>query len=166
MKYNETIEATLVLLAAIALVALGMCIQHTVQRTPAPVDFMKPDTTYIHDTTYILDPIPVLMYADRTEIQLIDSSDIVIKGDSLIVPIETKVYEEKEFRAVVEGYHPKLKELEIYRTDMQITQPVMARNSRWSLGVTFGPAFTQDGVSPAVVIGATYNLKTFQVKRK
>lgn len=162
MKPQTTIAVILTLLASLTLVVLGMTLQKQFGRSPAPVDYMKPDTTYIHDTTYIDRPVPKLVYLDRTDTVRIKESHIIIQKDSsLVIPIETKVYKNERYRAVVEGYRPKLKELELYTEHMQITKPVVTPTSRWGIGVTAGPVLTKDGVTAGVMVGITYNLKIF-----
>lgn len=166
MKNQTFIEIILVILASLGLVALGMSIQRQFQRQSVVMSEMKPDTTYIHDTTYIPEPVPVLMYVDRTETELISESPIIIHEDSLEIPIETKVYENEKYKAVVEGYHPKLKDLEIYSEQIRIRQPVVIHSSKWSIGVTGGLVVTEDRVKPGVVIGATYSLKQFPKRER
>ena len=164
MKADTIALYILTMLAALGLVVLGMSIQRHIQGTPAPVTAMPPDTTYIHDTTYIDKPVPKLVYTDRIVAEPIDSSDIAVRDDSLLVPIETKIYENDKFRAVVEGYRPRLMELELYTEHMQITKPMVIPTSRWSIGVTAGPVVTRDGIKPGISVGLTYNLKTFPTR--
>lgn len=164
MKNTNLIAITITMLAALGLVVLGTCIQRHIQRAPAPVNQMKPDTIYVHDTILFPDPVPVTVYVDRVVPESKEETDIVDQGDSLLIPIVTKVYENEHYKAVVEGYLPKLKELQIYSESMQITKPVMYQTSRWGIGVTAGVAVTQDGVKPAVTLGVTYNFKNFRTK--
>lgn len=167
MKADTIALYILTMLAALGLVVLGMGIQRHIQGTPAPVTVMPPDTTYIHDTTYIDRPVPVKEYITRRDTVFIENSGIIIQKDSsLVIPIETKVYENDKFRAVVEGYRPRLMELELYTEHMQITKPVVIPTSRWSIGVTAGPVVTRDGIKPGISVGLTYNLKTFPARGK
>lgn len=149
----------LITVAAVLLVWLGMTLQK--QRPtppPAPIQVLKADTVYIHDTTKILDPVPVFMEIEYYDTEYIAESPIIIKGDSLVVPIETKIYQTDEYRAVVQGYRAKLSELDIYGTSTQITQPVVLQSSKWGVGVTAGVAVTKTGWAPALTLGLTYNI--------
>ncbi len=145
-----------------------MALQYRIQRPaqgPAPVPSAKPDTTYIHDTLYFPEPVPVYKFKEKLDTVYLPESGVEIKTDSLIIPIETTIYRTDQYKAVVEGYRAKLSDLEIYGTSTQITTPpVVLQSSRWGLGVTAGVAVTKTGWAPALTLGITYNI--YQPKRR
>lgn len=156
---NKTIQIILTIAAGLLLFLLGVFSQRETRRpAPVPLPDVKPDTVYIHDTTKILDPIPVFETIEHFDTVYIAESEIIIKEDSLVVPIQTKIYQTDEYRAVVQGYKAKLTELDIYGTSMRISQPVVYDRTPWSLGIAAGVAVTRDGWTPAITLGITYNL--------
>lgn len=178
MSTGKAIQALLTAAAALLLIILGAAIQKGLQKTgPVPIQELKPDTLYIHDTTRIPDPVPVYKTVTRLDTIYMAESGITAlpeaapedsvtayRPDSLVVPIETTVYKTEDYRAVVEGYRARLTELEIYGTSLQITKPVVLQSSKWGVGVTAGVAVTKDGWAPAVTLGVTYNI--YQAKRR
>lgn len=155
---NKALQIILTAAAALLLFLLGVFSQRETRRpAPVPLPDVKPDTVYIHDTTKILDPVPIFQTIERTEIEYIAESEIIIKEDSLVVPIQTRIYQTDEYRAVIQGYKAKLTELDIYGTSMRISQPVVYDRTPWGLGIAAGVAVTRDGWAPAITLGITYN---------
>lgn len=80
------------------------------------------------------------------------------------VPIERKTYMTAEYRAVVEGFHPRLAEIEVYRSTVRIDRTETAalkRPSRWGIGVQAGYGITPRGPQPYIGIGVQYNIITW-----
>ena len=81
------------------------------------------------------------------------------------IPIERKVYETEDYRAVVEGFHASLTSLDIYRPTRIVTQTVPIKipdTRRWSLGLHAGYGATVHGgrviMVPTVGVGVSYSL--------
>ena len=78
----------------------------------------------------------------------------------LPLPIERKVYEGEEYRAVVSGISPKLESLDIYRKTGYITNTITQsrRKARVGIGVTAGPGVYWNGSGIQPGVGTTVGL--------
>lgn len=126
---------------------------------PKPI---RTDTVIVRDT--VREPIPVPVV--RTVV-LYDTVRVALPpggatGDSLpgdsaavVLPIERKIYQTEDYRAVIEGYRPALAEMEIYRQSAVVTNTVTERTRpRWALTVGPGIGYGPRGVQP--YIGASF----------
>jgi hypothetical protein len=95
------------------------------------------------------------------------------------VPVEQKIYQTADYRAVVEGFRPRLTEIEIFRNTTYIkentlvtprSRPTRFRwgvgvEARWSIGVQAGWGINLGGDrlsrGPYIGLGVQYNLITF-----
>lgn len=156
---NDLSIVLLILVASFALVGLGMALQRDMQKSHEPIVKEKHDTTYVHDTTFIPQPVPVFLTVDRVETVFLGDTDIVMVEDSLRVPIEQKTYKTDRYKAVVEGWKPNLLSMEIYDNSMVVTNTVVREPSRWSIGLSAGVTATGKGLAPGVTLGLTYNIR-------
>lgn len=122
------------------------------------------DTIVVHDTTKVYLPqiverksistqlarLPKFVWVDLPEGTNPDSVEVA-------VPMERVVYEEPEFRAVIEGYNPRLVEIDVYPKLTTITQNIPAKHQGWDFGI--GPTIcwgiTKDGFRWCFGLGAT-----------
>jgi hypothetical protein len=82
------------------------------------------------------------------------------------VPVERKVYETENYRAVVEGFRPTLVEMEVYRNIPIITRettlaPARPKPGRWGVGIQAGYGLTTLGPAPYIGIGIQYSIITW-----
>lgn len=185
----ETLKKILVIAGILAFVVLGW-----ICGTFLPLRCLKPaengqevrDTTWLHDTTYIDNPVPVevtpkgyelvpIGTIDRITGQILALEDSlekkpkIVKKDSLIyidVPMERKVYEDSTYRAVVSGFHPSLDSLRIYQTTQCITITRNAPLKRWSIGPQVGVGIVGNKDNPIQMgyylgIGIQYSIISF-----
>lgn len=106
---------------------------------PYPVEIVRVDTCYLPGT--------------------VDTVRIPVA-----VPIERKVYETNDYRAVVEGYRPELVSMDIYRQTQFVTRTTpAAKPKRWGIGVQVGYGYmpTINKAVPYIGIGLQYDLWTF-----
>ena len=87
--------------------------------------------------------------------------DTVFMVDSVLVevPIEERTYESDEYRAVIEGFNPRLKSMEVYpRTAYINTTETIKERKHWgvSLGVQGGYGFTPKGWQPYAGVGVSF----------
>ncbi len=171
----------------LAIIALGWILG-----TFWPVKCLKPaengqevrDTTWLHDTTYVDNPVPVEVTPEGYELVPIGTIDRItgqilaledslekkpkiVKKDSLIyidMPMERRVYEDSTYRAVVSGYKPSLDSLRIYTTSMQIDvtkPPVPPKRITFGvqvgIGAQYGLVRKQFDIGPYVGVGVQYN---------
>lgn len=125
------------------------------------------DTLVVRDTIRDTVPVTVERLLVRTDtVWLRAAADTVMV--EVEVPVERKIYETDDYRAVVEGFRPRLAEIEIYRNTLYIKESsVMSprkqreRPRRWGIGVQAGYGLTPDGISPYVGVGIQYSLITW-----
>lgn len=113
-------------LVALAVVALIVCAlvgySHYLfdVKLPAKVEermsAIIPDTVYIHDTLRIVEPVPTYQEVVRVETEYLERvvNDTIIDTVYVRVPISQVVYENNRYKAVIQGYHPRLVSLDIY----------------------------------------------------
>lgn len=126
------------------------------------------DTITILDTIHVANPAPTftrkrtyltekLAVAECEKLE----NDSVQQADSITVsiPIDTIVYDNSDFRAVISGFHAALDSLQIYKTEKITTR--FLKPKRWAVscgvGLTAGPG----GVKPGVYVGVGYVLHSF-----
>lgn len=128
------------------------------------------DTIIVRDTLREYFPREVSSKHIRTEnaflrlslrMPLIMLRDTMTEVDSVLVevPIEEREYKDDEYYAVVGGYDPYLKSIEVYpRTSYITTTETIKQRKRWgvSLGVQGGYGFTPKGWQPYAGVGVSF----------
>lgn len=96
----------------------------------------------------------------------VDTVRVVVPKDScsVILPIEERVYQDSTYRAVVRGYNPILKEIEVFQRTVLRTETVtINKKSKFNFGIQVGvgPQFgfihRQADVGIYAGIGIQYN---------
>jgi hypothetical protein len=79
------------------------------------------------------------------------------------LPWEEKEYRDTTYRAVVEGFRPGLKEIEVYQRTktVTVTERVKVEPSRWSWGVQAGVGTNGTQVTPYLGVGIQYRIGYF-----
>ena len=119
------------------------------------------DTITVHDT---LRPDPKIInhWHSRTDtdtVYSVDSVPVVVQ-----IPIESKVYGDSNYMAIVSGYKATLDKIEIYRKTIEIEKKIYypkLYKPHWSVGMVGGYGATSTGLSPFIGIGITYNIISF-----
>ena len=158
---ERTIDIFHFLLAAAIAVAFGLWSAHHF-RYEAPADpevIVRVDTLVMHDTLVTIKPVPYNVYVVDTlyyPVPVPGQHDTVWAA----LPWEEKEYQDSTYRAVVEGFRPSLKEIEVYRQKqvVTVTNTVQLPPPRWSWGVQAGLGASKDGLTPYVGIGIQYRL--------
>lgn len=115
-------------LVSLAVVALMVCAvvgySHYLFNVKLPAQVEErmsaiiPDTVLIHDTLRIVEPTPTEekeIGADTIWMERIIKDSIVNRDTVYVrVPISQVVYENNRYKAVIQGYHPRLVSLDIY----------------------------------------------------
>lgn len=107
------------------------------------------DTVVTRDTVLIDRPVYV---ASRP------STRYVTVHDTIVVPAQTRVYADSNYRAVVSGIDPRLDSITLYPRRITVNHRTPAR---WGLGVTAGVTVTPRGLQPSVGVGVVYMFKSF-----
>jgi hypothetical protein len=121
------------------------------------------DTIIVRDTLRESYPVEVEREVVRTEYKYLTrvERDTITLRDTILVeiPIEEKEYKGKDYRAVVGGYNPYLKSIEVYPTTKIVTTTeTIKERKRWgfSVGAQGGYGYTPRGFQPYVGIGFTF----------
>ena len=145
------------LISATVLSNIRTCIRNGAARE------IRVDTLIVRDT--IRDTIPLERTVERLRT---DTVWLKQPGDTVYVeveiPIERKTYITDTYRAVIEGYKPKLCEIETYSNSVHITESAprtRSRHRRWGAGIQAGYGITSTGLQPYIGIGIQYNLITW-----
>lgn len=120
--------------------------------------------TTIHDTVKLVEYKERIRF-DTVRLAVVPSVErldsVKFHNDSALVqvPIERKVYETMNYRAVIEGYHPELKSIDIYQKTQTINNTNTVKQSHWGFGFSLGMAagyfFTPAGWQPGIGAGGT-----------
>lgn len=138
---------------------------------------VKRDTTIVRDTIreyyprYISEvsvgktaiKIPTLLLCrDFTQFGLPLQTEVDEKDSVTIeLPITERTYKDDEYYAVVRGYDPSLKYIEVYpRTVYLTTTETITKQKRWniSFGAQMGYGFTPKGWQPYTGLGITFGI--------
>lgn len=119
------------------------------------------DTIVVRDTVRERYPEPVVEYRARNVYVPVPVVERDTIRDTVLVelPITEREYKSDEYYAIVEGYDPMLKYIEVYpRTAYINTAETVTKRKRWgvSLGVQGGYGFTPKGWQPYAGIGVTF----------
>lgn len=133
------IEAKLLIIFIIVLICLKCCYFNNRKEEKIP----QTDTITIikRDTITIIKPQPVIQYRDRiVRDTLYNTDSIPVLVD---VPIETKVYADSNYRAVVSGYKASLDAISIFNKNQiqyinKITYKTKRINFSPSIGFGYG----------------------------
>lgn len=79
------------------------------------------------------------------------------------VPIDTIIYHDNNFRAVISGYEARIDTLQLFRTSETIreTIKITRKQSRWAVSCGAGITFSRGGIFPGAYVGIGYVLHTF-----
>lgn len=119
------------------------------------------DTIVVRDTIvqyYPQEVERVVVKTERVEVPII-VRDTIREVVEVEIPIEEKEYKSEEYYAVIGGYNPYLKSIEVYpKTSYITTTETVTKRKRWgvSLGVQGGYGFTPKGWQPYAGVGVSF----------
>lgn len=131
------IEANLLIIFTIVLICLKCCYPNN--RKEEPIKIIDTITIIKTDTITIIKPQSVIRYVDKIVRDTLYNTDSVpVLVD---VPIETKVYQDSSYRAVVSGYKASLDTISIFnKNQIHTINKTTYKTKKWN-------------VSPAVGVG-------------
>lgn len=119
-------------------------------KSPEPV--ILRDTVTVRDTVYPPVPAPKIVTTVRRDTVTVnykaaadvpDSVPKILSDSSTIVPVTENVYETEDYRAVIEGYRPRLVSMELYPVTKTITATsFVTRSPRWAITGGVGIGYT------------------------
>lgn len=119
------------------------------------------DTIVVRDTIreyYPQEVVRTVVRAERVEVPII-VRDTIREVVEVEIPIEEREYKSEEYYAVIGGYKPYLKSIEVYpRTSYIATTETIKERKRWgvSLGVQGGYGITPKGWQPYAGVGISF----------
>lgn len=154
----KKIISEIILIGLVFLVGGYVGYRHHAFSTPTSDTIRVRDTIKIYIPQYVekqhigtdVARLPRIALLNISATDTHDSIDVAI-------PLERVVYEEPDFRAVVEGYQPRLVEINIFPETQTIIRNIPAKNKGWA--INFGPTvcygITKDGLRLCLGAGAT-----------
>lgn len=151
-------------LAPVLLVSISFLAGRSAGRRECCADEVRRDTIVVRDT--VRDTVPV----DRWRTFVRVDTCYLVRVDSLMLrdtvrvemPIEQVEYRTDRYRAVVEGWRPKLLSIECYDSRQIITDARrVAPRKRWGivLGAQVGYGITPKGPQPYTGVGISFGLR-------
>lgn len=161
-------EKKIILILAL-IIFVGGCVgsfffgRATIKDTTIVSTKIERDTIIVRDTLRESYPVEVEREVVRTEYKYLTrvERDTITLRDTILVeiPIEEREYKGKDYRAVVGGYNPYLKSIEVYPTTKYInTTETVTKRKRWGFGVGVqgGYGYTPKGFQPYVGLGFSF----------
>lgn len=119
------------------------------------------DTIVVRDTIreyYPQEVVRTVVRAERVEVPII-VRDTIREVVEVEIPVEEREYKSEEYYAVIGGFNPYLKSIEVYpRTEYINTAETITKRKRWgvSLGVQGGYGITPVGWGPYAGVGISF----------
>lgn len=148
------IEAKLLIIFIILLICLKCCYSNNRKEEKIP----QTDTITIikRDTITIISPQPVIQYRDkivRDTLYSIDSIPVLVD-----LPIETKVYADSSYRAVVSGYKAELDSIYIFnKNQIQTINKITYKTKKWNFSPSVGIGYGMFGKRIDMYVGFSLN---------
>lgn len=128
------IEAKLLIIFIIVVTSIRCCSNN---RKEEPIPQTDTITIIKRDTITIIKPQPVIRYVDKIVRDTLYNTDSVpVLVD---VPIETKVYQDSSYRAVVSGYKASLDTISIFnKNQIQYINKTTYKTKKWNVSPSIG----------------------------
>ena len=133
----------------------------TIKDTTIVSTKIERDTIIVRDTIrqyYPKEVERVVIRTERVEVPIV-RCDTIKEVVEVEIPIEQREYKSEEYFAIVEGYNPMLKYIEVYpRTAYINTTETIKERKHWgvSVGVQGGYGFTPKGWQPYAGVGISF----------
>lgn len=157
----NNITNTLSLIIFIGCVVGSFCFGRATKDTSIVRTEIVRDTIVVRDTIreyYPQEVERVVVRTERVEVPII-VRDTIREVVEVEIPIEEREYKSEEYYAIIGGYNPYLKSIEVYpRTEYINATETITKRKRWgvSLGVQAGYGMTPVGTQPYAGVGVTF----------
>ena len=150
----------------VLIIFVGCCVGsflfgRSTMRTEVVRTEIERDTIIVRDTIreyYPQEVERVVVRTERVEVPII-VRDTIREVIEVEIPIEEKEYKSEEYYAIIGGYMPYLKSIEVYpRTEYINATETITKRKRWgvSLGVQAGYGITPVGSQPYAGVGISF----------
>lgn len=173
MSRNNKCRSSIADVAMCAIIVLLVCVMGYLKYAfdnESESVVLHTDTIYIHDTTFVRNPIAtdsmVVRYKKVFLRSILTDSvhDTIFERmrDTMFLslPIIQKEYSDSTYKAWISGYDVKLDSILIFRQHQIIKEDVIlpASAKRFYFGLQGGVGITPRGVQPYIGIGVSYNI--------
>lgn len=87
---------------------------------------------------------------------LVSIKDTIHVKDTILIT-EVKEYRDTLYQLKISGINPNLDEIKIFNRGIYTTR-IVEKQKKWGIGATFGYGISKDGLTPALVLGLSYNI--------
>lgn len=132
------IEAKLLIIFIILIICFRCCPNSKIEKEVIQIK----DTITITktDTIRIIEPQPVIQYRDRIVRDTLYNTDSVLVP--VDVPIETKIYTDSSYRAVISGYRAQLDSISIFnKNQIHIINKITYKTKKWNISPSIGVGY-------------------------
>ena len=147
-------KANLLIIFTIVLICLKCCYSNNRKEEKIP----QTDTITIikRDTITIIKHQPIIQYRDRiVKDTLYNTDSVLVPVD---VPIETKVYQDSNYRAVVSGYKASLDTISIFnKNQIQTINKITYKTKKWNISPSIGVGYGMFGRRIDMYVGFSIN---------
>lgn len=158
-----------VLLCFVILILLFICVRNSTIKPKVEIkEKIKTEYVVKQETIFIQNPIPKEVIKYKTIRDTVYVNNLPTIAD---IPIERKIYQDENYRAILSGFCANLDTLEIYRKDSLIYTTIEREKiirqdySRWAISIQGGYGFNMQGRTPYIGIGVSYDLIRFKKRR-
>lgn len=143
------IEAKLLIILLILVICFRYCSN---EKKEEPIPQTDTITIIKRDTITIIKPQPVIQYRDRiVRDTLYNTDSVLIPVD---VPIETKIYTDSSYRAVISGYRPQLDTISIFnKNQIQYINKITYKTKKWNVSPSAGIGYGMFGKRIDMYVG-------------
>lgn len=147
------IEANLLIIIIIVVTCIRCCSNNRKEESIQQIDTI---TIIKRDTITIIKPQPVIKYRNKIVRDTLYSVDSVLAP--VDIPLETKVYEDTTYRAVISGYRANLDSIFIKnRNQIQYINKISYKTKKWNISPSIGVGYGAFNKKFDVYIGFSIN---------
>lgn len=166
---KDTAYLIIIVLSALVLIMRFCGSRHQSGQLVEKIDTL---TVVVHDTVAIIRPEPAKVIILPQTVRRLpvyappltsaDTPAAAIDSADVIVPLETKIYQDSSYRAVITGAWVTLDTMQVYpRHEITTIRHPVHRPKRWGIGIGAGYGMTPRGLQPWAGVTLTYTIWHF-----